>query len=317
MGIPAYKLLFVDKDGQSSRVVCDYLAANGFEVEYANTGELAIEKIKLFKPRFVVCDLMLPDMNAMEILDYIAKDPHLSKRGMKILISSSHNNPANVKQCIQKGACDYLIKPIKPEILLPRLIFQEQKRREVVEEDSVSAQSLQGGELYMHLLSLVLKESVAPKNDHEILFNMTKMLAMTLKAVRCSVIECLDDRQTGFVQVSHDDIKLTNFKVNLEKYPEVLDVMSREQIVVIENIDSDPVLAEVKKNFKNISFNALIVCPVYKRGYFYGVMSARLDNKSKGFSENQIRFAMMMSQIVSLILSAQIPLPLELQRPAS
>lgn len=315
MGHPDYKTLIIDKDSQASRRICDYLVEHGFEAATAQTGEEGIEAMKVFKPRFVVCDLMLADMNVVEILDYINSHPDLKKRDIKVLVTSSHNSVQNVKECIKKGACDYIIKPVKPETLLPRLIFQAQKKRKIVEEDKAAVQTLQGGDLYNHLLSLVLKEAISKKSDHEVLFNMTKMLAMALKAVRCSVIECLDDRVTGYVRVSNDDIKINELKIDLERYPEILDVMNKEQMVVIENLDSDPVLADVKKNLKSISFNSMIVCPVYKRGSFFGVMSARMGD-SQTFTENHIRFAVMLSYIVSLILSAQIPLPIELKRSA-
>ncbi len=315
MGHPDYKILIIDKDGQTSRRLCDYLIENGFEAEHASTGEAGIEQMKIFKPRFVVCDLMLPDMNAIAVLDYMKSHAELSKREIKVLITSSHNSVQNVKECIKKGACDYILKPIKPETLLPRLIFQAQKKREFTEEEKTVVTALQGGDLYNHLLSLVLKEAISKKSDHEILFNMAKMLALALKAVRCSFIECLEDRVTGYVRVSHDNIDMNNFKIDLDKYPEVLDVMNKEQIVVIENLDSDPTLVEMKKNLKSISFNSMIVCPIYRRGYFYGVISARMGN-SQIFTENHIRFAMMLSQIVSLILSSQIPLPIEFKQPA-
>jgi hypothetical protein len=71
----------------------------------------------------------------------------------------------------------------------------------------------------------------------------------------------------------------------------------------------------MKKNLKSISFNSMIVCPIYKRGYFYGVISARMGT-SQTFTENHIRFTMMMGHIVSLILSAQIPLPIEMKQSA-
>jgi CheY-like chemotaxis protein len=233
---------------------------------------------------------------------------------------SSHNNIENVKKAIRKGACDYIIKPIKAETVLPRLIFHAQTKRniEVIKDDNKSqgVSISDSSNMYLHLLNLVLKEANSRKSDHEVLFNMTRMLAITLKAVRCSLIQCDEDMVTGYVRASHDDINVNNIKIDLEKYPEVVDVMNREQVVVIENLDNDPVLAEIKKNFQSIKFNSMIVCPVYKLGYFYGVVSARMNDKSKAFSDDQIRFVLIMSQIISLILNSQIPLPIELRRPA-
>jgi DNA-binding response OmpR family regulator len=320
MSLPDYKVLIIDKDGQNSRRIADFLKEKGFDTETANTGEMGIEKIKIFKPKYVVVDLVLPDMNGFDFLDYLQAHKQIVPNGMKTLMMSSHNNIENVKKAIHKGACDYIIKPIKAETVLPRLIFHAQTKRniEVIKDDNKSQGGgiSDGSNMYLHLLNLVLKEANSRKSDHEVLFNMTRMLAITLKAVRCSLIQCDEDMVTGYVRASHDDINVNNIKIDLEKYPEVVDVMNREQVVVIENLDNDPVLAEIKKNFQSIKFNSMIVCPVYKLGYFYGVVSARMNDKSKAFSDDQIRFVLIMSQIISLILNSQIPLPIELRRPA-
>ncbi len=319
MGVTDYKVLIIDKDSQNSRRIADFLKEKGFEAEIANTGELGIEKIKIFKPKYVVVDLVLLDMNGFDFLDHLNENKLVSP-DMKILVTSSHNSVENVRKSIRKGACDYIIKPIKAETLLPRLIFHAQKKRNINEiqesPKGADAKGLDSTAMYLHLLGLILKEANSQKSDHEILFNMTKMLAITLKAVRCSIIECDEDRLTGYVRVSHDDINVGNIKIDLEKYPEVLDVMNREQVLIIENLDNDPALAEIKKNFQNIKFNSMIVCPIYKMGYFYGVVSARMNDKSTSFAEDQIRFAVLISQIISLILNSHIPLPIEFRRPA-
>lgn len=321
MSLPEYKVLIIDKDGQNSRRIADFLKEKGFDTETANTGEMGIEKIKIFKPKYVVVDLVLPDMNGFDFLDFLLENKQIVPFGMKTLVMSSHNNAENVKKAIRKGACDYIIKPIKAETLLPRIIFHAQTKRNIepIKEESRSDSTptaMDSTGMYLHLFNLILKEANTRKSEHEVLFNMTRMLAITLKAVRCSLIQCDEDRITGYVRASHDDLNVNNIKIDLEKYPEVVDVMNREQPVIIENLDSDPVLAEIKKNFQSIKFNSMIVCPVYKLGYFYGVVSARMNDKSKAFTDDQIRFTIIMSQIMSLILNSHIPLPIELKRAA-
>lgn len=323
MGLPDYRVLIIDKDSQNSRRISAFLKEKGFDAETANTGEMGIEKIKIFKPKYVVVDLVLSDMNGFDFLDYLTANKNIAPLGMKVLMMSSHNNEENVKKAIRKGACDYIIKPMKAETLMPRLLFHAQKKRSVDElrgsnsSLDLAAKGATNSEgIYLHLISLVLKESISRKSDHEILFNMTKMLALMLKAVRCSLIQCDEDRVTGYVRASSDEIGINDLKIDLEKYPEVMDVMNREKTVIVENLDDDPVLSEIKKNFQSIKFNSMIVCPVYKLGSFYGVISARMNEKSQSFSEDQIRFTLILAQIVSLILNSHIPLPLDFRRPA-
>ncbi len=315
MSNPDYTVLIGDDDLQISRRFADFLQERGFTVKLTQNIEEIKKTIIEWNPRFVMYDLMMPECNAIQLMNFINSNDELRKRKMKVLVTSRHNNVTNVKECLRAGASDYIIKPFKFEDVFARLIFHAQKKRKVVAVDKEDKTRLEGGDLYLHLFAFVLKEANSLKPFSEVLFNMTKMLAMTLKAVRCSVIECHENRLDGWVRASSDDVKINAFPLDLNRYPEVVHVMNTEEPVVIENLDKDPSLAEIKKNFQKISFNSIVVCPVYKRGQFYGVLSTRMAT-SDNFSDNEIRFAQLMSNIVSLVISSQFPRPLELQEPA-
>lgn len=315
MGNPDYTVLICDDDIQTARRFQDFLKDRGFEVRCMSNAEECKQALIDWKPKFLFYDLLMPDFNAIQLLQFVNANEELKKRKIKVLVTSRHNNVTNVKDCIKAGASDYIIKPFKFEDIFSRLIFHAQKKRKVVAVDKEDQTLLEGGELYLHLFAFVLKEANTTKPFNEVLHNMTKMLGMTLKAVRCSIIETHENRLDAWVRASSDDGKVNSLQIDLNRYPEVVHVMNNDEPVVIENLDKDPNLAEIKKNFQKISFNSLIVCPVYKRGNFYGVMSTRMAT-SDGFDDNQIRFAQLMSLIVSLVLSSQFPIPIELQEPA-
>ena len=68
--------------------------------------------------------------------------------------------------------------------------------------------------------------------------------------------------------------------------------------------------------FQNIHFNALVVCPIIRRGQFYGVVSAKMDKKHGKFTDQELRFAEIVAAAISLVLSSYFPMPLELRKPA-
>lgn len=313
-----YRVIVADDDGQLLRRLGDFLKEKGFEVRMINNGKelKTLLKEATFIPHFIISDLMLPDANAISLTEYLKTLPHTKDANIRLFVTSGHNNAQNVKDCLKSGAADYVVKPFKFEDMLSRLVFQIQNKRVVVDADKEDKAKLQGGDLYLHLMELVLKESVSFKKSSDTLFNVTKMLAITLRAVRCSVIECSEDRQEGFVLASSDDRSARGIKLDLNRYPEVLHVLNTEKPVVIENLDYDPILSEIKQHFKSISFNSIIVCPVKKRGAMFGVMSTRMDASYKGFNDRDIRFAQLVANVVSLIISSDLPLPLELQKPA-
>ena len=295
-----YRVLIADDEGQ--RRLADYLKAKGFDTRTSKSGEQVKAIMREWIPHFIVADLTLPDGNALELVQHIKNSELLKNENIRVLVTSSHNSLSNVKECLKRGASDYIVKPFEMEDMLSRLIFHIQKKKDF-ERERIKKSRDSGSDFYIDLVEMVLRESTSGKGVHEIMFNLTRMLALTLKAVRCSVIQCISDRKTGFVRASHDDKSVKEIKIDLNRYPEVMHVMNTEKSIVIENMDYDPALAEIKKEVKTINFNGLIVCPVRYRGHFYGVISCRMPKAQEGFSDHDIRFAQMVSHVMSLVVS--------------
>lgn len=314
-----YRIVVADDDGQVGRRLTDFLKEKNFDAVQCPNGE-DLKKIlrePSWVPHFILADLVLPGCNAIELCGLVKQIPHLASNDTKVLVISAHNSVANIKDCLKAGASDYILKPFKFDDMVSRLIFHIQKKRQLPEAEREDPGKLSGGDLYMHLLEIVMKEATGSKKLQDTLYNLVKMLAITLKAVRCNIVETSEDRMTGFIMASSDDRSATGIKIDLSRYPEIHHVMNTEKPVVIENLDSDPVLAEIKKSFVNISFNSMMVCPLKKRGQFYGVMAARMDKSVAGFTDRDIRFAQLMAHVISLTISSDLPLPLELRTPAA
>ena len=60
-------------------------------------------------PSLIVLDYNMPNMNGAEVLEKICKEPRFQKIP-KIIWSTSNNN-SYIKECMEKGATDYLVKP--------------------------------------------------------------------------------------------------------------------------------------------------------------------------------------------------------------
>ena len=94
----------------------------------------------------------------------------------------------------------------------------------------------------------------------------------------------------------------------------MLHVVNTDKSVVIEDLEYDPMLAQIKHLIKGISFNSMIVCPVRRNKDSYGVISARMDRTHSKFVDRDIRFVQLIAQVVSLLLSSSASLPHEFIR---
>ena len=110
------KRVIVCDDSKVIRMlVRDLLERDGWEVvaEAADGGE-AIEFYKELKPEAMTLDLVMHDTNGLSVLEKVRQFDPLAK----IVILSAVTHPEVVSQAMQRGAANYLCKPIVAEQLL-------------------------------------------------------------------------------------------------------------------------------------------------------------------------------------------------------
>ena len=79
----------------------------GWEVcAEANTGRLAVEKVRQLKPDVAVLDVTMPELNGLEAARQILKLPHPPE----VLILTMHDSDQIAQEVIKAGARGYILK---------------------------------------------------------------------------------------------------------------------------------------------------------------------------------------------------------------
>ncbi len=298
------KILIADDDRQLSRRLGDFLSECNFEIHKVEKGTDVLNEINTWKPRMVLIDLMLPEGNAYEILEKIRGESKVRGSSLpQIIVMSGHNIKSNVEKSLQLGASDYIIKPFLYEDVLHRLIFHLRKTRIIQDLNPNKDKSVEEGTLLLYLTDLVLRTANAADPLAEKLFNLTRMAAMKLDGVRCSIIK-VHNHKDGEVVASHDSRDATGIKLDLNKYPEIIHVWQTGTLLAIENIDMSSELKAIRESLKSVNFSSLVVCPLYQNQKIYGALSLRLPSEKKRLSDNEIRFVEIIGHSLSLVLSA-------------
>jgi DNA-binding NtrC family response regulator len=111
------KLLAIDDDPQTLSLIADALEQEGLEILTAQDAEVGFEMFLKNRPRLVLLDFMMPKTNGMELLSRIlAADP-----AANIILITGHYSTESAIEAIQKGACDYLTKPLDFQRLRDRI----------------------------------------------------------------------------------------------------------------------------------------------------------------------------------------------------
>ncbi len=105
------RLLLVDDDGVNRYTVSKALQRVGYLVSEVNSGEAALERYDKSDFDLVLCEIDLPDIDGIEVLQGIKKQ---SPDAMVVLMTEQAKVETAI-QALRFGAQDYLIKPCSSE----------------------------------------------------------------------------------------------------------------------------------------------------------------------------------------------------------
>lgn len=111
----AKRILFVDDDKDLSELLGEYLENEGFEVEYAYSGETALAKVGQGFDLWIV-DIMMPGITGLELLQQMR--PLTST---PVIMLTGRGDDIDRILGLEMGADDYLSKPANPRELLARI----------------------------------------------------------------------------------------------------------------------------------------------------------------------------------------------------
>lgn len=116
------KVLIVEDDPDLAEGLTTALKHESFIVSHAGLGREAKTQITTFDPDIVVLDLGLPDMDGLEVLQFIRKKNVRNNTALlPVLILTARGDLDNKVKALDSGADDYLAKPFEMKELLARL----------------------------------------------------------------------------------------------------------------------------------------------------------------------------------------------------
>jgi len=112
-----FRILVVEDDADTRRLMEAILLANGYEVILAEDGIDALEKLAAHHVDLMVLDLMMSRMDGFELTRTLRK----SGNGLPILMVTAMVAPADKRKGFLSGTDDYMVKPVDEEEMLLRI----------------------------------------------------------------------------------------------------------------------------------------------------------------------------------------------------
>jgi DNA-binding response OmpR family regulator len=193
----AGRILIADDEAALRGTLARVLQQTGCEVTTADSGEQALAFLESTDYDLVYLDIRMPGLSGLETLSRI----HAGHPTVPVVLFTAQPDLRSSVEALRRGAADYLLKPLKPEILIEktqailRVRRKEKRKREILSEmEKLQAELKQIGDSEP---ADDLPAQLPPATDR---FLKRGALVLDLQARRLSI----DGRSVDLPQTSFD-----------------------------------------------------------------------------------------------------------------
>jgi adenylate cyclase len=181
--MPNAKLLAVDDDDLNRDMLVRRLHKLGYDVTEAANGREALAKLKAGNFDLVLLDILMPDLDGFQTLEFMKADPRL--KYLPVIMLTALDDVDSTVRCIEAGAEDYVPKPFSPVILRARITASLEKKRLRDQEQAFLAQ-------------LQVERT---KSERLLLNVLPKAIAERLKAGQRTIVDSFIDSTVLFADI--------------------------------------------------------------------------------------------------------------------
>jgi signal transduction histidine kinase len=146
------RILLIDDEPNLLLALGAYLRESGYKVVAVPSGEEGLDTLRDWHPDVIICDIMMPGMDGLDVRRALEKDPR--HRDTPFIFLTAKGQLGDRLAGLRSGADDYLVKPFEPAELEARV---ESLLRRVTRDHAVAAQEVEA-----------LKENILAAVTHEL-----------------------------------------------------------------------------------------------------------------------------------------------------
>ena len=113
------RLLIIDDDAFMRLGLATVLKKEGFELRVADNGVNGLAIARSFLPDLIICDIMMPLMNGLQLKTRLNQDETLAH--IPLIFVSGRDKQEEIDYALSIGAEGYLVKPVVFDALLNKI----------------------------------------------------------------------------------------------------------------------------------------------------------------------------------------------------
>ena len=286
----APKILVADDDPALTRTLTWILKEHGYEVTALQGGEHLLEQLEAELYDLLLLDIMMPKVDGLQLLERLKNDP--KHKDLPVLMISSMPPEEATVRSFGLGAADFISKPFRVRELLARVKAHLRIGREL---NQARAEARTRSEMVD-----ILQEVTASLKPDEIYHILVRRVARGLKISKCSLIIANPEDEYGVVVAAYENPMLRNLRVELRRYPEVQRALRFRDVVLVQDVRTDPlyhaVRAEWEAEGRAVPIQSAIALPFSLRDQPAGIFFLRTTSDDPPLNEQDVAFAVQVIQ---------------------
>ena len=113
------KILIVNRDPNTVRILRYFLEKENFEVFACSNGPDGLKKAARERPDLILLDILIPEMDGHQVLRRLKRDERTAR--IPVFVLSVLAQEADILKALESGAADYFTKPFSPPIVIAKI----------------------------------------------------------------------------------------------------------------------------------------------------------------------------------------------------
>lgn len=114
------RILLAEDNPVNQEVALELLHGAGLTVDTAETGRIALEKLRLYRYDLVLMDMQMPEMDGLEAAQAVRAEPSFTHLPIVAMTANAFDEDRSA--CLAVGMNDFVAKPVVPAVLYAKLL---------------------------------------------------------------------------------------------------------------------------------------------------------------------------------------------------
>ncbi len=281
-------ILVADGDRLARNFLRDLLTTAGYQVRVAGSGAQVLRQIRHDPPDLLLLDVHVPDVHGLAVLEQVRRTA--GGQHLPVILITEPGGKTEMVKGFEAEADDFLVKPVSQVELMARV--KGHLRAKTYQDE------LEGEKQDLASVLEMSKAVTSALPSQETFRIIVERTARLVDAPRCSLIAIRQQDQRGMVLAS-SQAPFEKFHLDLTQYPEIIQAVRDRKLVLIQDVDTDPLMAPVREKMCRLGFRSLLVLPISLRDSVVGTLVLCTARTTRPFSDRNVRTCQFVAEVAA------------------